>query len=162
MKIRPGLGFYFTVDFIVTIVVISVVLSAIVSAINESRKSIEVAAASAEVLGIYRVPLSTYYALNGEWPTSMEELQQMIPEKAKNTTLSLAENVRITQGAITVDMRKRLSGKTLTIHPAVLAGDPFGPVKWVAGGRSLSPGWTVVGDDGTTVDEKYIGWLLKR
>ena len=65
MKIRPGLGFYFTVDFIVTIVVISVVLSAIVSAINESRKSIEVAAASAEVLGIYRVPLSTYYALNG-------------------------------------------------------------------------------------------------
>ncbi len=162
MRTRSGLGFYFTVDFIVTIIVIGVAVSAIVSAIKESRKTIEVAAATAEVLGTYRLPLSTYYALKGEWPNSMEHMHEMFPEHARAMTFSMAANLRLASGAISFDLRRQLSGETLTLHPAVPAEDPLGPVKWVAGGRSLSPRWTIVGDDGTTIDDTYIAGLLKR
>lgn len=162
MKTRPLLGFYFTIDFIVTIIVISMVLALIVPAIKESRKSIEVAAASAEVMGMYRAPLSTYYALNGEWPKNNEELQEMFPVQTHKMALSTVDNVRISEGAITAGLRRQLSGKTITLHPSVPEGDPTGLVKWVAGAKGLTPGWTIMGEDRTTVEDKYIAFTLKR
>jgi type II secretory pathway pseudopilin PulG len=159
---RHLLGYYFTVDFIVTVTVIAVVVAIIVSAVRESRKSMEVAAASAEVMGVYRMPFSTYYALNGEWPMSSEDLRDLLPARMANITLSMVANVRVTEGAITFDLLRQLSGKTLTLHPAVPAQDSLGPVKWVAGGKCLSPGWTMAGDDRTTVEDTYIARTLKQ
>jgi len=162
MTNRPLVGFYFAADFIVTIAVIATVVTLIVSTIKESRKSVEVAAASAEVMGLYRAPLSTYYAVNGEWPMTIEELQEMFPEKVDKMTYTMARNVRIAEGAITVDLRRQLSGETLTLHAAIPAQDSLGPVKWVAGPKRFEPGWAMIGEDRTTVDDKYIARTLKR
>lgn len=159
---KQSFGFYFTVDLSVTIAVIACVVSLFVSTINESRKKVEVASATAEIMGIYRTPMSIYYALHGAWPKDNEELQDMFPEQARKLILSMSENIRIADGAITIDMRRRLVGKSITLHPAVPAQDPLGPVKWVAGPKSLSRDWAMAGADHTTVDGDYISRILKR
>ncbi len=159
---KQSFGFYFTVDLSVTIVVIACVVSMILSTINESRKVVETTAATAEVMGIYRAPLSTYYALHGAWPKDNEELQEMFPGPAWKPVFSMAGNVRILDGAITFDMLRRLSGKSITLHPAVPAQDPLGPVKWVAGPKSLSRDWAMAGVDHTTVDDDHIFRILKQ
>ncbi|TRZ50210.1 hypothetical protein D4S03_07115 [bacterium] len=159
---KPLWEMYIITDIAVTITVIATVVSMIVSTFNDSRKTIETASATAEVLGIYRVPVSAYYALHGEWPKDIEELAKMFPERSQKPPMSLAENIQLADAAITFAFRGVAANQTLTIHPAVPAQDPFGPVKWVAGAKSLSDDWTMIGNDRTTVESKYMLRIIKQ
>jgi len=165
VKHRLSAGFTFTVELIVVTAVIATVLSQLISTVDQSLKRVDVVAASAEVLDGNKTFLSVFYALKGEWPKDNEELQTSfsIPDWSNRHDSRLVDNVKIRNGAvdITFGPQRKLSGRIITIHPAVPVDDPLGPVKWVVGPRSLTSGWMVVGEDHTTVDNELIPMILK-
>jgi type II secretory pathway pseudopilin PulG len=153
--------FIFT-DLLVTVLVIAAAAAVLLSAIRHTLNVVRVTASAAEVMGYYRADLSAYYALQGEWPKDREELRALFPHQPAIFNADADKNVRITGGAIDIRLQRQLAGKILTLHPAVPIDDPLGPVKWVAGSGSGSDGWSIIGDDHTTVQREYIMNILQR
>jgi hypothetical protein len=125
-------------------------------------KVVTTTAAVTEVMNYYRADMSAYYALRGAWPIDLEELHSLFPNESRQMNANFAKNVAIIGGAIDVSLQRHLSGKTLTLHPAVLIDDPTGPVKWVAGAGTREDGWSIIGEDHTTVEREYVLNLLAR
>lgn len=162
MNSKPHIAFYITVDILITALVIACLAAVLTSSIDHTRKLVEISAAAVEVMSSYRTPVSVQYALHGEWPTGEEELRQWFPSDRKWITSARFEHLGLDGGAMTVDLRPPLAGERLTIHPAVLEGDPLGPVRWLAGPEKGRSNWTKLGNDHTTAIECFIPVLLKR
>jgi len=162
MRGRPWWGYYIVIELLVSITVIAVCATVIMSGFERMQKMVIVSAASAETLMNYRTPFSVYYALQGEWPKDREDLRSMFPKQAETMTSSFAEVIKIENGVIDIRLRKQLPGQVLSLHPAVPTQDPLGPVKWVVSAKSSTPGWSVSGQDHTTVAEEYIAKVLKQ
>ena len=177
-----GAGSALLLDLFVTICVILVAVTFIISTISHIRDSVTVGAAATQTVGMFRSYMGAYHAIHGQWPASKEDLKAFIRKdliawesvkvdlkedygeegfaKLEDPELSLyksemAKGYSIADGAIHITLGGVLEGKTLTIHPAVPEGNPTGPVRWVAGGGEV-PGWQLIGEDHTTVDNKYI------
>lgn len=159
MTFRRILGFFFT-DFLVTTVVIAVTVAIFASTIAHTMKVVTTTTAVCEVMNNYRADMSAYYALRGDWPSNMEELHALFPNESRRTNANFAKNIQIIGGAIDIPLQRQLSGKTLTLHPATLIDDPTGPVKWVAGAGNRPDGWSIIGEDHTTVEKEYVLNLL--
>ncbi len=160
-KWLPSFWVILSMDVLGSLMIIVIVVALIASTIVLNMKGATSAAATGEAVGIWRNQIAAYYALHGEWPESIDDLKSIMPEP--NPELEevyedrgINKEIRISGGALDLVIGGgALEGEVLTVHPAVPAGDPLGPVKWVAG-RSTPEGWTVIGEDHTTVEEKYI------
>lgn len=103
-----------------------------------------------------------YHALTGQWPEKDEDLEHL---NAAGLVLDAPDDrfidrVTVENGACHFAYKTGLTGKTLTLRPAVPAEDPLGPVIWVAG-DSVKKGWSLSGPDRTDVDPLLIGPDLK-
>lgn len=116
-----------------------------------------VVVAVAETAGLYRAPLSAYYALHGQWPTDMDQVRDLLPDADRH---GKNYETGIDNGTLAVRLKGFNEGRALTMRPAVPSGDPLGPVHYVVR-SSPSPGWIVAGDDHTTVDVRYISADLR-
>jgi hypothetical protein len=87
--------------------------------------------------------------------------QRDVPVRKDQSRGSFGKNIQIIGGAIDISLQRQLTGKTLTLHPAVPIDEPLGPVKWVAGGKRPD-GWSIMGEDHTTVETGYILKALQR
>jgi hypothetical protein len=162
MRNRPQLAFFLSFDVLVSALVIATVIALLVMTVGRTRKWVEVSAAAVETLTIYRMPVSLHYALSGEWPKTMDEVRQWYDAQSNWSDSSRLRELLIEDGAITTGLRSPLAGERLTVHPAVTADDPLGPVRWVAGPGGHRGNWTVIGTDHTTVQDEFVPVLLKR
>ncbi len=151
----PDIGFFFIIDVTTTVFVIIVVVALIGSTFPTNIKSITATAAGSDAVSHWRNYIMAYHALYGEWPESREDLSQFIVQGEEYQS-GVTREIRFSGGAMDLILGGRLDGEVLTVHPAVPAGDPGGPVRFVTG-NSVSPEeWTVTGEDHTTVDTQYI------
>ncbi len=157
---RRILGFLL-IDLLVTALVIGTAATIFISMSRHSLNIVRTAASVTEFLTCYRTDLSAYYALRGDWPKDIEDLHAMFPDTPQ-TNAGFANDIRISGGAADIRLQGPLAGKTVTIHPAMPLGEPLGPVKWVAGPGNSPDGWSVIGEDNTTVESRYILNLLQR
>jgi hypothetical protein len=162
MRKNPHPGFYLPIDTAVATLVIACVIMALTMSITRARKLVETSVAAAEIMITYRTPVSVQFALRGEWPKNLDDVRQEFPVNGNWPMSSRLKDLRLEDGALTVTLRRPLAGERLTLHPAVPSDDPRGPVRWVAGPSGRRSGWTVVGDDHTTVKDPFIPVLLKR
>ena len=162
MKRRARTVFHLIVELVVVISVISTVIVLILSGFARTRKSIEVVAATGEALGTYRIPLSVYYALNGVWPNNTDGMRMLLVPGFKDLHTNLSDNIQIANGAIDIRLGRPLTGQVITLHPTVLAGNPLGQVKWVVSAKQTTEGWSLIGEDHTTVDDAFIPKILKQ
>jgi type II secretory pathway pseudopilin PulG len=96
-----------------------------------------------------------YHAFHGEWPENNDQVIQF-GFTDEYTKYGIFDDVQIKDGAVNLHYEKLFDGKTITLRPAVPAGDKFGPVIWVIGSDRQGSGWHVFGEDHTDVDNKYI------
>jgi hypothetical protein len=162
MPERPHVEFYFAIDDAITTLVVACVVMVLVMSIERGQKLVETSAAAVEIMVTHRAPISVLYALNGEWPKGLDEVQKEFPIDKGWSASPRLKNLRIEHGAVTVGLRRPLEGEWLTIRPAVISDDVLGPVRWVAGRNGHRTGWTVAGEDRTTVQDTHIPILLKR
>ncbi len=98
-----------------------------------------------------------YYAFHGQWPRNNEQAEtfgwsglhgQDGNDYIKKTVL---EN-----GAVHKYFGPKLPNRIITIHPAVPANDPLGPIIWVCGQKRTPEEWQVFGQDRTNVTPEHI------
>jgi hypothetical protein len=160
MSIGKRLLYMFSIDFLVSIAVIAVVVGLFGYQAQKTRTLILGVAATTGALEDMRIPILTYYAIHGEWPTDREALRSYVAGRWKRYTTQTDE-VLVGNGALTFRALKGPAANMLTIHPAVPLGDPLGPVIWVAGSHSRTESWAVIGEDHTTLAENKILHALK-
>lgn len=167
-RINPAIIMLVTDIFIaLTIMLILTAISILIY--SEYRKMAIVSAGPIEAASNLKTDISTYYALYGEWPEDKGALLELFPEKENYyEDMEFADkgyrsqrSHTIVRGAIDVSINKLQGNNIVTLRPAVPAEDPLGPVKWVAGGQVQAEGWTIIGEDHTTVEERYIRKELK-
>lgn len=148
-------------DIAVTIFIYMILTCMAVIMLSEFRKLAANSAGPIEAVGLLKTDVATYYALHGEWPKDMAALQTLFPENRKiyEGYKHGLKSYDISNGAINTTFNK--DKRVITIHPAVTSDDPLGTVIWVAGNRSRKDGWNIIGEDRTTVEERYISRYLK-
>jgi hypothetical protein len=161
MSIVKKMFYMYSIDLVVCMVVIAMVVVLLGYQAQKTRTVIMGVAATSEIMGSLRVPMSTYYAIHGEWPPDREALKPYLPGRWPGSVATTSDEALIANGAITARVRRVTGANMLTIHPAVRAGDPLGPVTWVAGRQSMTKGWDVIGEDRTTFSENKILQALK-
>ena len=164
MKGIQGERGFTTLELGIVMLILAIVAAIAIDVYRGLPDRVKVAAAAAEVSGCFRAPLSAYAAVHGEWPKDWEALEEMLPAKRRHQKSAIAAEYRLENGAVTVLFAggETLRGKLGTVHPAVPAGDPLGPVKFVVGPISLASGWVLIGKDHTTVDMTQVQKNLRR
>ena len=145
-------------ELMMVICIISILVSIAIPAYEDARRRARISAAIGEIGANFRSPLSAYYALHGTWPKDWAELEEIMPPTMRRKDTAGVSEYRLENGAITAVLKawRGQAGEVLTVHPAVPAGDPLGPVKFVAGPKSDTAGWLVIGEDHTTIDQDHI------
>ncbi len=97
-----------------------------------------------------------FYDYRGAFPENNNEAGLASPENIKG---KYVESVTVIDGAVNIKFYDDVSagkytGKTITVRPAVLAGNPTGSVIWLRGdssSQSLSGEFIVFGEDNTNI-----------
>ena len=97
-----------------------------------------------------------FYDYSGVFPKDNNEAGLASPENIKG---KYVESVTVIDGAVNIKFYDDISsgtntGKTITIRPAVLTGNPTGPVIWLKSGsdiKYLSEGFKIFGKDNTNI-----------
>ena len=98
-----------------------------------------------------------HFQFEGEFPIDNEEAGLPSPEVLAGVD---TDHIEVQYGAIHITLKK--SGpesleKVLSIRPAVLKAEPYGPyVKWVCGNQDADSRLIVFGLNRTNVDNKYL------
>ena len=166
-KIHPVIVMLGT-DIIMALTIILIGVTICVPKFSEINKMIVISAGPLEAVSNLKTDISVYYALHGEWPRDKEALLELFPDsKEWYEEMELPEldyrkyRSTIVNGAIDVSFIKMQGNNTVTVRPAIPSEDPLGPVKWIVGKVGETEGWTVIGEDHSTVDERYINKALK-
>jgi hypothetical protein len=152
---------YFKVfnGLLVTAVVIASAVALFASTIKHTLKMVVTTASVTEIMNSYRTPLSTTMQCRAigrkVWKTGA-----MFPYETDRSLASFGKNIGSSAGDRYI-VTAPVTGNTLTLHPAVPIEEPLGPVKWVAGNGNPD-GWSIVGEDHTTLETGYIQKLLQR
>ncbi len=153
------LRFRILVEFFVVATVLGFVVSIIAAEAGHNMKMFKIMGAYMGPLMSYKTEMSIYYALHGEWPKDQETLP-ILPEIVGDFPGG-RNSLWIANGALNINLPEKLSGKVITFRPATPADDALGPVQWVVGSKKSSHGWTIAGEDHTTLDDRYFPEGLK-
>jgi len=158
-----GRGFTL-LELMMVICIISILASFAIPAYEDARNRARIGAVVGEISANFRAPVSAYYALHGTWPKDWAELEEILPASRRLKESGLASEYRLENGAVSAVLTTRhgQAADLLTIHPAVPAGDPLGPVKFVAGPKSDTAGWIVIGEDHTTINQDRISRICRK
>jgi type II secretory pathway pseudopilin PulG len=146
------------IEFVFVVVIVGIVTMLGLNEYSDKREKIQVAAAVAEAASSYRLPISLYYALHGEWPNDWSQVEPFMA--GTSARMAAKKNIRLMNGAVSIEMPG--TDKNITLHPAVPEEDASGPVKFVTGPISTDPGWRVIGEDHSTLDGNLVWNHLKR
>ena len=95
-----------------------------------------------------------YYDCRGLFPSNNLEAGLSAPENIKG---KYVKSVKVTDGAIDISfystgkLPEGISGKILTIRPAILQSNPTGPVVWINGNDKIPASMKVIGKNNTTL-----------
>lgn len=120
------------------------------------REKAHVVAHAASIDGA-RLAVHYYYALTGEWPEDKAQLQSFhdMPGLFQG---HMKSDVYVEKGVLQLPLVSGAFSGTgeLSLHPAVPAADPAGPVHWVVGAGMPASWRTVIGPDRSVVPDDYI------
>ncbi|WP_313913865.1 pilin [Tahibacter sp.] len=70
------------------------------------------------------------------------------------------DRIDVADGAMHVRLGHRINkhfkGQVLSLRPIVVKGSPVSPVSWICGHASVPEGMQAVGDNRTTVDDRFL------
>lgn len=102
-------------------------------------------------------PISAYWSANKSLPPDNASIGLPVADKIVN---NLVRAVTVQDGAIHITYGNRanglLSGKTLSLRPAVVDDAPIVPVAWVCGVATGPDKMTVRGDNKTDIPKEYL------
>ncbi|MDH3976464.1 MAG: hypothetical protein OEV42_19545 [Deltaproteobacteria bacterium] len=166
-RIHPAIAML-GADIIMALIIILIGMIVCVSKLSEIYKMIIVSAGPIEASSDLRTDISTYYALNGEWPDDKKAILELLPynktyyQEMESPEMEYRRHKHVlAKGAIHVTIKKLEKNNRVTLRPAVPTADPLGPVIWITGKGEAREGWTVIGEDQSTIDERYINKALK-
>jgi type IV pilus assembly protein PilA len=68
--------------------------------------------------------------------------------------------VEVANGAVHVELGNKVNqivrGKILTLRPIIVTGSPASPISWVCGNSPAPDGMETVGENRTSVDDRYL------
>jgi hypothetical protein len=132
----------------------------------------------------------SHYAFTGEWPKFMPHVvtsetlasnpylieyggsknQGAEPRFGRNHQLvhrsvGLVMEAYIVDGGYNLKLRAskwpEVDGRWITLRPAVIDQYRTGPVAWICGNQTLTPGWVVQGEDQTSLRADYLPAVLR-
>lgn len=166
-KIHPAFIMLGT-DIILALIIILFGVVICISKMSNIKEMVVISAGPIEMLNTMKTDMSVYYALKGEWPAGKEELSALLPdnkqwfEDMESGESEYSHYIKVIKyGAVHVTVKNSEENKRVTVRPAITADDPLGPVIWIAGRGEPRAGWTIIGEDHSTVNERYISKALK-
>ncbi|MBT8342352.1 MAG: hypothetical protein HKP58_16130 [Desulfatitalea sp.] len=103
--------------------------------------------------------MAVHYALTGQWPDDVSEIQDPFWRTAGELWFSDipdAQNAAISEGTLVVRLTTPFEGGIVSLRPAVPKADPLGPVVWFAGRPIDDTPWLISGPDHTNVADQFI------
>lgn len=101
--------------------------------------------------------IQIYYREHLEFPENNEAASLPAPEKLIG---NYVEGIEVADGAIHVQVGNKLggvlSGKIVTLRPAVVEGSPLSPISWLCGYDSPVDGMQAVGENRTDVSKEFL------
>lgn len=106
---------------------------------------------------IAKEPIALSWKITQTFPADNAAAGLPVPEKIVNNYVS---SLAVENGAIHIVFGNRahglIKGKTLTLRPAIVEGEPVVPVVWVCGGGTEPGGMVVKGGDKTNIPANYL------
>lgn len=114
-------------------------------------------AESLALTGEIKQRINDHYRARGRFPSSNSEGGLPRPEQLIGNHV---RRVELVDGALHVELGNRvnalLDGKVLTLRPLVVVDSPESPVSWTCGNAPPPAGMLAVGDNRTTVADRYL------
>ncbi len=101
--------------------------------------------------------VADYYKRKGAFPEDNVAAGLPAPEKIVGNYVS---SVKITGGVIDITLgnriNKNVSGKIVTLRPAIVKDAPIVPIAWVIGYASVPKGMTVIGTNNSNILPRHL------
>jgi len=101
--------------------------------------------------------LLEHYRARGEFPRDNADGGMPRPEHLLG---NYVDRIDVADGAMHVRLghkiNKHFKGQVLSLRPIVVKGSPLSPVSWICGHASVPEGMQAVGEDRTTVDDRFL------
>jgi type IV pilus assembly protein PilA len=106
---------------------------------------------------IAKEPIALAWKITQTFPADNAAAGLPVPEKIVNNYVS---SLTVENGAIHIMFGNRahgaIKGKTLSLRPAIVEGEPVVPVVWVCGGAKEPGGMTAKGGDKTNIPANHL------
>ena len=111
----------------------------------------------------FKPSIIEYYRDRDRFPANNE--QAGVPEP-QFVIGNYVKQARIENGAIHVEMGNKagslLDKKILSLRPIVVTGSPVSPISWICGNDSAPEGMETVGENKTTIEDRYLPTSCRR
>ncbi len=99
----------------------------------------------------------SYYRAKGRFPEN--NLQAGVPKK-EHILGNYVKGVAVENGALHITMGNKvpeyIAGKQLSLRPIIVKESPDSPISWVCGGDPAPEGMVAVGENKTTLENKFL------
>jgi type IV pilus assembly protein PilA len=150
MRARTAAGFSM-IEILVALSILGILVALAAPGVYNSLVRDQVVEA-ASLIDVAKKHVAAVWAAGGTMPANNAEAGLPAPSKMIGNTVT---SVSVDNGVITVTMGNKastvLTGKVLTIRPAVVDDSPVVPVAWVCGNARGPDGMTVRGENRTDV-----------
>ncbi len=111
---------------------------------------------------IVKKPIAASWTLLQAFPANNAAAGLPIPEKIVNNYIS---SILVQNGAIHITFGNRanaaLTGKMLTLRPAVVTDAPIVPVTWVCGTAEAPTNMTAFGENRTNIPDSFLPFICR-
>ncbi len=153
------LAYYRSAELVVVVIIIGFLALLILNRFGQIIEYVKMTE-TISFLGLPGINVMEHYARYGEWPQDNREVGGDFQNATVGDTSSIKE-MQISDGAIHFILGGKQTGKIVTFHPAILEGNPSGPIIWVAGNNNDRPDWVVIGEDKTNIDNRTIPKVIR-
>jgi type IV pilus assembly protein PilA len=118
------------------------------------RAQVEEAFGLAEVA---QKSVEDYYKAKKDFPKNNAMAGLPVPEKIIGNFVTA---IKVSDGVINITLgnrvNKNVSGKIITVRPAIVKGEPVVPITWVYGYASVPGGMTVIGENTSDILPRHL------
>lgn len=98
-----------------------------------------------------------HYRTRGRFPRNNADGGMPLPEQLLGNYVA---RVDVADGAVHVELGQKVNqivrGRVLTLRPIIVSGSPASPPSWLCGRASAPDGMEPVGEDRTTLDDRFL------
>lgn len=110
-----------------------------------------------QVTAFVQEGIAEYYKAKGKMPKDNKEAGLPEPNKIVGNFVT---SVSVSDGVISIALgnkiNKNVAGKVVTIRPAIVDGEPAVPQAWIYAYASVPEGMSVLGENGSTVEPRFL------